>query len=577
MNMKNILLAILLLIPCRLLAQDDTQIRKDSLRNRIAVTEGSEKLTAYELLTTIYYMEVGDDLKMDTLLALYREYDAEALRQEKYKAQGIIRYNIIGAYCNRQEFDEVFKLAPDYLEYLSKHEAWQAYYAIYMTMLRSYLDIGENDKAIAGAQQMYNEAKQRDHNNGKGMSLYVLSSAYGYMSRFEEEAKYMSECIETIKDEPYILWLTAQAYFKLCSVLITLERYDEASRRLQEFEEINYRYEEASKSKQTVSWTNLWNAYLQLYMKTGDYDNAEIYCDKLESMDVGTFAHFRIYAVRSRIYCERKQYAKALEMADKALELSIGNPPDVRSIQELKIKILCAQKGMDNVYDLFQQVSILRDSIRNTDFNAQLDELRTIYEVDQITAEKDRERIEKERNRSYFLFALGGCILLAVTLGIWMYYNHTIVQKNKALYRQIKEHDRLAEELKQITAGDAPKNLPGDRQQRQLVARFSDYLLRDRNFAKPEINLDELVSELATNRTSFFKAVKTVTEKTPSEYIRDLQLEEAKQMLETRFDLNIETIAEGCGFNSRVTFYRLFRERYHITPKEYHKIAMKSE
>jgi len=554
-------------------AQDDTQARKDSLRNRIAVTEGVEKLNAYELLTTIYYMEAGDDLKMDTLLALYKEFDAEALRQEKYKTQGLIRYNIIGAHRNRDNYDEIFKLVPDYLEYLAKHEAWQTYYAIYMTSLLTYLDIGEYDKAVGGAQQMYNEAKKQDHDNGKGMSLYILSVAYGFMNRFEEQEKYMRECIETIKNENYLLWLTAQAYFKLCSVLITLERYDEVSLQLQEFEKINYRYEEASKSKQTVSWINLWNAYMQLYMKTGDYDNAEIYCNKLDSISAGTFVNFQIYSIRSQINYERKQYTKALEMADKALELSGGNSLYMKETQELIIKILCAQKGMNNVFDLVQKTIILHDSIRNTDFNAQLDELRTVYEVDKITAEKEQNRIEKERNRNYFLFALGGCVLLAITLSIWIYYNRTIVQKNKSLYRQIKEHDRLAEELKQMTGDDNPKTLPGDRQQRQLVARFSDFLLSERNFVNSDISLDNLISELATNRTYFFEAVKTVTDKTPSDFIHELQLEEAKQMLETRFDLNIEIIAESCGFNSRITFYRLFRERYHITPKEYRKIA----
>jgi AraC-like DNA-binding protein len=57
------------------------------------------------------------------------------------------------------------------------------------------------------------------------------------------------------------------------------------------------------------------------------------------------------------------------------------------------------------------------------------------------------------------------------------------------------------------------------------------------------------------------------------EYIHAIQLEEAKQMLENHHELNIETIAEGCGFNSRITFYRLFRERYQMSPRDYRKMA----
>jgi len=569
--MKNILLPVLfLIVPCYLTAQNNTQARKDSLRNRIVATEGAEKLKTYEYLTNIYYMEsAGDDLKMDTLLALYQAFDAEALRQKNYVIQGLIRSNTIGAYINRNAFDEIFKLTPDYLAYLAKHEVWQDYYGIYMKTLQAYLRTGKYAKAIEGAQQMYNEAKQRNHSNGKGMALYVLSSAYSSMSRFEEDEKYMKECVETIKSDDKLLWLTAQAYFKLCDALIALKRYDEAWRYVQEFEKINSRYEEVSKSKQPTSWVNLWRIYMHLYFENKDYVNTEIYCNKLDSMNASPFVQCETYSMRSRICYERKQYDMALKMADKASELSGGDPIQVNENRDLKIMILCAQKGRKDIYDLVQQSTSLRDSIRNTDFNTHLDELRTKYEVDKITA-------EKKHTRNYFLFALGGCIFLTITLGIWIYYYRTVTRKNKALYLQIKEQDRLAEELKQATAADSPENLPDDRPQQQLVARFSEYLLSERNYTKPETNLDELISKLATNRTYLFEAVKAVTKKTPAEYIRSLQLEEAKQMLETRLDLNIQTIAEECGFNSRSTFYRLFREYYQISPAEYRNIAKKS-
>jgi AraC-like DNA-binding protein len=230
--------------------------------------------------------------------------------------------------------------------------------------------------------------------------------------------------------------------------------------------------------------------------------------------------------------------------------------------------------------------------------NAQLDEIRTQYEVDKHIA-------EKKRNHNYFLFALGGCLLLAIALAIWMYYSRKIVRKNRGLYLQIKEQDRLSEELDAMTkqyeqmaqsmpeaADDDDGNidgatvetqrtlslskcasLPGNQQQRQLVARLRQYLLDDHNYTKSDINLDELISGLATNRTYLFEAVKAVTEKTPTEYIHAMQLEEAKQMLETHFELTIEAIAVECGFNSRATFYRLFRERYQINPAEYRRMA----
>ena len=162
--------------------------------------------------------------------------------------------------------------------------------------------------------------------------------------------------------------------------------------------------------------------------------------------------------------------------------------------------------------------------------------------------------------------------------------------RQRGLYRQIKEHDRLSEELGRMTklsenllssvpqsVGDeAEKELPGDRQQRELVARLHEYLLKDGNFAKPDINPNELAPELITNRSYLFEAVKTVTGKTLQEYIYSLRIEMAKQKLETDLELTIETLVRDCGFNSRSVFYRFFRKQYGVSPAEYRKMVKRT-
>jgi AraC-like DNA-binding protein len=177
-------------------------------------------------------------------------------------------------------------------------------------------------------------------------------------------------------------------------------------------------------------------------------------------------------------------------------------------------------------------------------------------------------------------------ILSLLMSGMLVYFYRKQQEKNRGLYRQIKEQDYLAEELKllkqQNTEGDVVEthcnaSLQGNIQQRQLVARFCEYLHENKFYTRIEINIDEIVSALATNRTDFFKAIKTVTNKTPIEYINSVRLEEAKQILETNFDLSLEAIAYDYGFGSYTTFYRLFKERYQISPLQYRKIAKTSK
>jgi AraC-like DNA-binding protein len=143
----------------------------------------------------------------------------------------------------------------------------------------------------------------------------------------------------------------------------------------------------------------------------------------------------------------------------------------------------------------------------------------------------------------------------------------------------------LAEELEQMTlryesaakfipqsnTADLPPN-DNCETQRQLVAQLNKYLHSDRNFAQPDIDTNELIRILATNRSYLYEAVKTITGKTLQEYINFLRLNEAKRLLETTNEL-VETIAATCGFNVPRTFYRQFREQYNISPAEYRKMG----
>jgi AraC-like DNA-binding protein len=412
-----------------------------------------------------------------------------------------------------------------------------------------------------------------------GMAFSSMSQIYYRQRRFAEQEKCLRECIELMRDSTYMLNLVANAYNNLGYCLIAQERYDEAIRIADEAETVVRNYELYSRSPQPHAWRNLYDVYLEAFLQSGRFDEAEHYCNKIDSISGGTE---NIFEAKAAIYASRGQYADALEMIDKALE-SV-RPTGKISVMGAKMMILFQKHNVPDVELLYREIIDAIDANHNVELNAQLDEIRTQYEVDKIEA-------EKERIRNYLLFSFGGCLLLTVLLGVYIYYNRLIQKKNRGLYRQIKEQDALVESFKHLaqhyealaqtvspndepeTLADLSEKLRGDRQQRKIVAQFEEYLLKDRRFADVELNLDNVIVNIATNRKYFYEAIKAVTDQSPTEYIRTMQLEEAKKMLETNFEQNIEVIAELCGFNSRVTFYRLFRQRYQINPVDYRKLA----
>ena len=457
-----------------------------------------------------------------------------------------------------RDFNGIVAQAPEALDFMQKNEQWVPYYQTAGVLSNAYRSLGDYDQALAEANKIYNFAKARNHSEGMGMALFSMSRAYGGLRRFAEQEEALHESIALLKDSESYLNVLPNVYTRLILSFIGQARYDEAMQLAAECEEVNRRYEKASGKPQLAPWVNLWIAYIDLYRQTSQPDQALYYIRKCDS---ATNGNMKFYKELGHVYYMKGEYAQALEELNKAI---VRNPLS-RESEALKLVTLIHLGEAQEADSLFRTIIAKQDSVSNSAFNAQIDELRTQYEVDKHVA-------EKQRNRNYFFFALAGCALLLLLLAGAAYHNRTITRKNRGLYQRIKEQDRLQKELAKVKSPQKEPQ-PGTQQQLDLIERLHQYLLSNNNLAKAEMNRDELIAALATNKNILSEAVKTVTGKTLMEYIRFMQLEEARRMLDDHPELTIEAIATDCGFNTTNTFYRLFRKRYEISPAEYRKAS----
>ena len=92
--------------------------------------------------------------------------------------------------------------------------------------------------------------------------------------------------------------------------------------------------------------------------------------------------------------------------------------------------------------------------------------------------------------------------------------------------------------------------------------------LMEKNMDNGDLMVDDLVQELAVSRSVFFKKLKSLTGLAPIEFIKEMRVKRAAQLIETG-DYNMTQIAYMVGINDPRNYSKCFKHRFGITPTEY--------
>lgn len=121
----------------------------------------------------------------------------------------------------------------------------------------------------------------------------------------------------------------------------------------------------------------------------------------------------------------------------------------------------------------------------------------------------------------------------------------------------------VEENMPQPEESSVPEMSPNDR-------KFMDKLLElmEKNLDNGDLVVDDLVRELAVSRSVFFKKLKTLTGLAPIEFIREMRIKRAAQLIETG-EFSMTQISYMVGINDPRYFSKCFKAQTGMTPTEY--------
>lgn len=103
---------------------------------------------------------------------------------------------------------------------------------------------------------------------------------------------------------------------------------------------------------------------------------------------------------------------------------------------------------------------------------------------------------------------------------------------------------------------------------RQLVDKATQYV--DDNIRDSSISVESMAKELGMSRVQLYKKLLPITGCTPIEFIRQIRLRRAEQLLRES-QLSVSEVAYSVGFNNPRYFSKYFKEMYGVMPSQYKK------
>ena len=439
-------------------------------------------------------------------------------------------------------------------------------------------------------QQLLDLAKQTDNAYYESLGLLAMGKRIYYEGDRQQGIQYVSEAIDLMAktDREDADHLTHSQMIILAGLYSDMNDLDNALRT----DERNVRL-----TMEGTRWGN--TPQLQLIdrrmalaktayclAKMGNFQRADSVYTAWQSVQYEG-DHTRDYFIADYLR-ERGRYPEAVKVNDDLIQKIRAHGDTLGEMMN------CAKWGLAEVYqkmgnykqaaDLYVQVLEINDTLKARQAQNTAQELAAIYH-DQEQKQTIQEQEMANTRKNYILV-----IVLAVLIGVIAYtvitvrQKRIISQKNRSLVKQIteamtykelynNEKARLAEltsQNKKDQQSDAPTDLNAMTDE-QLFQHVTEVIERERLFLDPRFERQTVIDRFQLSKERVGNIFSQSEHAKLTNYIQQLRLEYAAQLLVEQPERSIVQIATDSGFSSHKYFTDRFRQYFSMTPTEFRK------
>lgn len=178
-----------------------------------------------------------------------------------------------------------------------------------------------------------------------------------------------------------------------------------------------------------------------------------------------------------------------------------------------------------------------------------------------LDLEKAEDVMDKRYNMIVF-FGMTSCLLLLMFC--WVVYDRKrINSKNKQITALLVELRDIEDSTGQTREQHINRNLPNS----ELFIKFDNNVRKNRLYLNYQMQRDDFARLMGVDRNKFAAIIKEFTGGNLNSYLNDMRLEYSLYLLKNNPEMSIQEVGEASALPSSTTFYRLFKEKYEISPK----------
>ena len=141
----------------------------------------------------------------------------------------------------------------------------------------------------------------------------------------------------------------------------------------------------------------------------------------------------------------------------------------------------------------------------------------------------------------------------------------TLINRRRMSQYYLKRVEAINQGTTTETADVAASDDTGDKKDIAFIDDATHIVLN--NLADTEFGIDELCREMAMSRTLFYGRLKTLTGKTPQDFVRGIRLDRAAALLKQQTP--IIDVCAMTGFQNTKHFSTVFKKHFGVSPSKY--------